>query len=109
MENNKIVKDTDIDSLFNSISDLIEHGRKRIEIEINNQMTLIYWNIGKFIKIEILKDEKPEYGEKVIDKISYKLSEKHGKGYSRPNLFRMIKFHELFDETIVSALSRQLY
>ncbi len=41
--------------------------------------------------------------------LSRQLAAEFGNGYSRPNLFRMILFPELFaDREIVSTLSRQL-
>ena len=49
------------------------------------------------------------YGEEIVSTLSRQLSAEFGSGYSRPNLFRMIKFSEFFaDGAIVSTLSRQL-
>ena len=57
-------------------------------------------------------DEDPlrlAYGEQIVSTLSKQLAAEFGNGYSRPNLFRMIKFAELFtDREIVSTLSRQL-
>jgi len=49
------------------------------------------------------------YGKAIVSSLSEHLSLTYGKGYSRPNLFRMIKFAKQFpDREIVSTLSRQL-
>lgn len=65
--------------------------------------------IGKRIDEEVLKSERAEYGETIITSLAKELSLAYGKGYSRPNLFRMIKFDKQFpNREIVSTLSRQL-
>jgi hypothetical protein len=48
-------------------------------------------------------------GKQIVDALSRRLSEEYGRGFSRPNLFHMIRFAETFpDREIVYALSRQL-
>jgi predicted nuclease of restriction endonuclease-like (RecB) superfamily len=45
----------------------------------------------------------------VVEALGQRLTEEYGKGFSRPNLFHMIRFAEVFpEEQIVYALSRQL-
>jgi predicted nuclease of restriction endonuclease-like (RecB) superfamily len=52
---------------------------------------------------------RAEYGERIVESLSNVLSIKFGKGFNRRNLFRMIRFAEVFpDEQIVSTLSAQL-
>ena len=72
-------------------------------------MTLLYWNIGKDITDNVLNNQKAEYGKAVIKKLSQKLTIEYGRGYSRANLFRMLKFYEYWSvrtlrERIGSAL-----
>lgn len=65
--------------------------------------------MGKRIRQDILKEKRAEYGEQIVATLSRQLVIEFGNGYSRPNLFRMIRFAEVFaDEEIVSTLSRQL-
>lgn len=65
--------------------------------------------IGERIDEEVLKAEHAEYGETIIASLAKDLSLAYGKGYSRPNLFRVIKFPKQFpNREIVSTLSRQL-
>ena len=45
----------------------------------------------------------------VVQSLAKQLTQEYGRGYSRPALFRMVKFAEIFpDVEIVSTLSRQL-
>ncbi len=111
MVNNNVTnkKEENVDNLFSSIAVLIEQGKRNVKVAIDNEVTKVYWNIGRLIKSEILNNEKAGYGENIVNNISVKLIERYGKGYSRANLFRMIKFYDYFKEEIVATVSRQLY
>ena len=96
-------------TLFNDIAKFINDARKHIAREYNSTQALLCWIIGKRIDEEILKTERAEYGEAIITSLAKELTLTYGKGYSRPNLFRMIKFAKQFpNREIVSTLSRQL-
>jgi predicted nuclease of restriction endonuclease-like (RecB) superfamily len=72
-------------------------------------LVLLYWQDGNRIRRETLKFERAVYGEQIISTLSRQLAAEFGNGYSRPNLFRMIRFAELFpDREIISTLSRRL-
>lgn len=88
---------------------LIENAKRNVATKVNDEMTLLYWNIGKDITDNILNNQKAEYGKAVIKKLSQKLTIEYGRGYSRANLFRMLKFYEYFtDFEKFSTLSRKL-
>ena len=97
------------DLLIKDIQELIDKARSHVACEYNSTQALLCWHIGNRIDAEILKTERAEYGESVVSSLSKYLTLTYGKGYSRPNLFRMIKFAKIFpDREIVSTLSRQL-
>ena len=97
------------DALIKDISTLIDEARNHIAHEYNSTQALLCWFIGKRIDEEILKSERAEYGETIVVSLSKHLALSYGKGYSRPNLFRMIKFAKAFpNRDSVSSLSRQL-
>ena len=97
------------DLLVKDISALIDEARNHVAREYNSTQALLCWLIGKRIDDEILKSGRAEYGETIVISLASHLSLTYGKGYSRPNLFRMIKFAKLFPtREIVSTLSRQL-
>ena len=105
----KIAPNLNHDQLLVEISGLIEDGKKRIAREFNSTLVLLNWLIGSRINQAVLCDVRAEYGEQIIDRLAEQLTLKYGKGYSRPNLFRMVRFAKLFPEKeIVSTLSRQL-
>ena len=72
-------------------------------------MTMLYWDIGKRIKEDIIKSERAEYGKQVVATLAQLLSAEHGKGFTRFSLSRMIRFYEAFPEVqIVATVSQQL-
>ena len=103
------VDNINIDDLYNRIVALIENAKRNVATKVNDEMTLLYWNIGKDITDNVLNNQKAEYGKAVIKKLSQKLTIEYGRGYSRANLFRMLKFYEYFtDFEKFSTLSRKL-
>lgn len=99
----------DISNLYNNIQKLIEISRNNVSVKVNSEITLLYYNIGKTIKENILKFEKPEYGKAVIKQLSEMLMSKYGRGYSQRNIFKMVKFYEYFKEVeILPTVSAKL-
>ena len=63
----------------------------------------------RLINAEILENERAEYGKEIVSALSRRLTSEYGKGFTRSNIFYMIRFAEFFpDEQIVHALSGQL-
>ena len=61
------------------------------------------------IRMEILKEKRGGYGEQVIQSLSEQLATEYGNGFSRRNLFNMVRMAEVFpDPEIVQTLSAQL-
>lgn len=84
-------KDKDI---FGKISILIEETRGKIASTINEQMVILYWNIGKIIKQDVLKGDRAEYGKQVMQSLTAQLTLKYGKGFSSQNLWYMVQLFE---------------
>ena len=103
------IENINIDDLYKSISILIENAKKNVVVSVNKEMTLLYWNIGKDITDNVLKNQKAEYGKEVIKKLSQRLVIEYGRGYGERNLFRILKFYDYFpDFEILSTLSAKL-
>ncbi len=96
-------------NLVGDIKMLIEQSRHHLSIAVNSTLTLLYWNIGKKINSEILKDQRAEYGKQIVNNLSAQLAFEYGSGWSVKQLRHCIRFAEVFqDEAIVSTLWRQL-
>lgn len=96
-------------ALLGDIRKMIEATRNQVAATVNTELVMLNWRIGDRIRRDILGHEKAEYGEKVIEGLATGLTAQYGGGFSRANLFHMVRFVEVFpDERIVYALSRQL-
>ena len=82
------------EDVFAKVSVLIEKARAKIASTINHEMIVLYWNIGKVIKENIIKNDRAEYGKQTVQSLSTRLTLKYGKGFSPQNLWYMV---QLFD------------
>jgi predicted nuclease of restriction endonuclease-like (RecB) superfamily len=95
--------------LLKDLRELIEEARQDVARQVNLALVLLYWRVGKRIHQDILREKRAEYGEEIVPTLSAQLVPEFGEGFSKRNLFRMIRFAEVFtEERIVSTLSRQL-
>ena len=95
--------------LFDEIRSLIEQTRSRVAQTVNSALVLMNWHIGKRINDEVLKNKRAEYGKEIVASLSRQLTDEYGAGFTKQNLFHMMRFAESFtDIEIVSTLSRQL-
>lgn len=95
--------------LLNSIIGLIDQTRHFVAKTVNQELTLLYWKIGKTINEEILKNDRADYGKKLIKNLSEELSSRYGTGFNKRNLHSFIKLNSIFqDLTIVHTLCAQL-
>lgn len=92
--------------MFDNIKELIINSRNRVYQTVNTEMLGLYWNIGKAIMQIQQGDERAPYGETVLEKLSQKLTDEFGKGFSKRNLERMRKFYIYFP--IATTVSSQL-
>ncbi len=95
--------------LLGDIRQLIEAGRAELAVAVNSTLTLLYWNIGRRIRTEVLHGERAAYGEQIVSALSRQLETDYGRGFSAKNLRHMLRFAEAIpSEDIVSAVRRQL-
>lgn len=87
----KIEKNKDV---FYRISSLIEQARKKVAATINQEMVVLYWNIGKTIKKEIIKSDRAEYGKQIVQSLTAQLVPRYGRGFSTRNLWYMVQLYE---------------
>ena len=100
-----------IDNIFDSIKDMVISSRNKVYSAVNTEMLTLYWNIGKAIMEIQQGDERASYGDAVLEKLSQKLTNEFGKGFSIINLRRMRKFYCLFPirSTVLNELSWSHY
>ncbi len=92
-----------IDSmLFQEISTLIEHAKKNVVTTINREMVVLHWQVGNIISSEITKNNRADYGKRIIKELSRQLTLHYGKGFSETNLRNAIKFAQVYPSPEIS-------
>jgi predicted nuclease of restriction endonuclease-like (RecB) superfamily len=98
-----------VDRLLGDIRALIEAAREQTARAVSSTQVGLYWGIGKRIREDILHEQRADYGERIVETLSARLTAEYGRGFGRRSLFRMLQFAEYFpDGPIVSALATQL-
>ncbi len=106
--NNKLAvkNEGEINNIFNNIKELVINSRNKVYSVVNTEMINLYWNIGKAIMEIQQGDIRAIYGDAVLEKLSKRLTNEFGKGFSKRNLERMRKFYFYFP--IATTMSSQL-
>ena len=85
------------DHLFDRVISILEEARGNVVRAVNVNMVLAYWLIGREIVEEIQSGrERAEYGEKVVEKLSARLTEQYGNGFSSTTLQYFRKFYLIY-------------
>lgn len=97
------------DGLLEDLRLMIDQTHQSLASTVNAGLTLLYWHVGARIRKEILRDERAEYGKKIVATLWRQLTADYGKGFLEKNLHRMIQFAEVFpDHQVILSLTRQL-
>ncbi len=77
-------------NIVQEIKGIIAAARENVVRQVNNEILLAYWSIGKVIvEHEQLGSNKADYGKRLIENLSKELTRDLGKGFSKSNLFNM--------------------
>ena len=101
-----LADEKEFNEVFDNIKELVINSRNKVYTTVNTEMLNLYWNIGRIIMEIQQGDERASYGDAVLEKLSLKLTNEFGKGFSKRNLERMRKFYIIFP--IATTLSSQL-
>jgi predicted nuclease of restriction endonuclease-like (RecB) superfamily len=95
--------------LLAELRQLIAEARHTAAVAVNVGQTMLYWRMGKRIRVDVLNHKRAGYGEEIVATLSRQLVLEYGRGFTEKNLRRMVQFAEAFpDESIVATLWRQL-
>ena len=95
--------------LLPQVQQLIDAARRRAAIAVNAELTMLYWQIGKLLRKDVLDGERAKYGKQIVERLSSDLTAKYGKGWSSQQLRHCLRTAETFpDEQILYAVSREL-
>ena len=85
--------------LYSGIKTMLEKARNRVYRNIQNEMVLTYWEIGKMIVEKQGGVSRAKYGDGLINELSIQLTKDFGKGFTKRNLEQMRKFYLVFQKT----------
>jgi predicted nuclease of restriction endonuclease-like (RecB) superfamily len=92
----KISKHT-YNNLLKKIRQLVELARHNVIRNINTELLLTYWNVGRLIvEYEQAGNIRAEYGKELLIDLSKSLTRELGKGFSRSQLQMMRLFYTWF-------------
>ena len=99
----------DESALFEKVSAIIENRKYRAASYANSEVTLMFWEVGKYIGSVLLGGERAAYGKQIVTTLSQQLIAKYGKSFEVHNLRKMMRFADKFNDfEIVTKLSAQL-
>ena len=85
------------DALFEQVSKLIDEARKQVRTAVNTAMVYTYYGVGRYIvEDEQQGHERAEYGKTVLKRLSARLTEKYGEGWSYSNLRQIRQFYMVY-------------
>ncbi len=94
--------------LFKDVKSLIDKTKVQVAYNINSNLVILNWHIGKRIQEEILKNKRAEYGSQIVATLSQQLTEEYGQGYTKSALTRMLVFARYYTTNQkVATLSQQ--
>ncbi len=89
------------ETLFNRISSLIENARDRVKTAIDTAMVYTYYAVGQYIvEDEQQGADRAQYGKAILKKLSERLTQKHGKGWSVETLTLCRKFYNTYSNSV---------
>ena len=77
------------DGFYKDVKNILEEARKRVYRNIQSEMVLSYWRIGKMIVEKQGGESRANYGEGLIKELSIKLTNDFGKGFDETNIRNM--------------------
>ncbi|MDP2233607.1 MAG: PDDEXK nuclease domain-containing protein, partial [Actinomycetota bacterium] len=86
------------DGLFGDVAGLIDGARTRAAASVNSELVMLCWSIGKRVREEVLGGERGAYGQQVVMRLAERLTARSGRGWSRQNLERMVRFAAWFPD-----------
>jgi hypothetical protein len=86
-----------VDDLFGRVVAILEQARKALVRSVNSHMVLACWHIGREIVQTLLGgDERAEYGRRLVEDLSERLSRRFGRGFSTTNPWYSPQFYLAF-------------
>jgi predicted nuclease of restriction endonuclease-like (RecB) superfamily len=99
----------DLQMLYGNIAELIKQAKTKVAITANTELAMLYWKVGKSVHQFVLQGNRATYGKQIIINLSEMLTLNFGSGWSDKHLRHCLRTAETIEEEqIIYALRRQL-
>ena len=96
MEKFKAISNIKNHQLLDDSYKIIDDAQQEAYHAVNISLIKRNWLLGLRINEEVLKEQRAEYGEKIIDNLARKLTERYGPSYTKRNLHYYIRFYRAY-------------
>ena len=86
------------DEFYKDIRKVLEEARKRVYRNIQSEMVLAYWRIGKMIVEKQGGESRANYGDGLLKELSVNLTKDYGRGFDVSNLRNIRQFYIVFQK-----------
>ena len=91
--------DAHANRLFTQVAEILEEARRQTVRSVNTNMVAAYWLIGwRIVEAEQGGKKRAAYGEKLIENLSARLTQRYGRGFSVANLFNFRAFFLMYPD-----------
>jgi predicted nuclease of restriction endonuclease-like (RecB) superfamily len=92
-----VIPSDGVEGLFSRVAAILDRARSNVVRQVNSEMILAYWHIGREIVEQVQSGEgRAEYGKQVIEGLSRRLVEHYGPGFSVTNLRYFRLFYQIY-------------
>jgi predicted nuclease of restriction endonuclease-like (RecB) superfamily len=84
------------EEFYKDIKKVLEEARKRVYRNIQSEMVMAYWQIGKMIVEKQGGVDRAMYGDGLIKELSIQMNKDYGKGYDERNLRNMRQLYLVY-------------
>jgi len=78
-------------TLLTDIRDLILSARRQVAQAVNAGLTMLYREIGRRIRQDILEEKRSAYGKEIVAALGRQLESEFGRGFGEKNLHRIVQ------------------
>lgn len=98
---------TELEKQFAFVNLLIEQHRSSAIVKVNIEALVTSWEVGQYVSWQL---RSAHWGAKVVSDLADYLKRMNPKrrGYSRRNLYNMVKFYELYSQPDFTSLAKSL-
>ncbi|CBJ43808.1 protein of unknown function [Ralstonia solanacearum CFBP2957] len=83
-------------ALVADIRQLIDSARQRVALAVNAELTLLYWQVGRRVQVEVLQGERAAYGQEMVKALAARLTADYGRAGAKSSCAIVSALRRLF-------------